>query len=105
MIQVPRRYAVVWVWQRAWGPYARSLREHQEHLEELVSQRSEALRESQLLLNKTFASLRDSLLIIDAERRVILDCNPATTKLFGYRRDEGVGPSVSSLPLGEAAFS
>jgi PAS domain S-box-containing protein len=89
--------------RRRWAEIA--LREQQEHLEELVSQRSEALRESQLLLHKTFASLRDSLLIIHAEKRVILDCNPATTKLFGYRRDEVVGQSVRLLHLDDAAFA
>ncbi len=89
--------------RRRWAESA--LRDQQEHLEELVSQRSEALRESQLLLNKTFASLRDSLLIIHAERRVILDCNPATTKLFGYQRDEVVGQSVRLLHLDDAAFA
>jgi len=88
--------------RRRWAEGA--LREQQEHLEELVSQRSEALRESQLLLNKTFASLRDSLLIIHAENRVILDCNPATTKLFGYTRDEVVGQSVRLLHLDDEAF-
>ena len=88
--------------RRRWAE--RALLEQQEHLEELVTQRSEALRKSQLLLNKTLASLRDSLLIIDAERRVILDCNPATTKLFGYLRDEVVGQSVRLLHLDDAAF-
>lgn len=88
--------------RRKWAETA--LREQQEHLEDLVGQRSEALRESQLLLHKTFASLRDSLLIIHAEKRVILDCNPATTKLFGYQRDEVVGQSVRLLHLDEAAF-
>ena len=89
--------------RRQWAE--RALRDQQEHLEELVSQRSDALRKSQLLLNKTFASLRDSLLIIDAEKRVILDCNPATTTLFGYQRDEVVGQSVRVLHLDEEAFS
>jgi PAS domain S-box-containing protein len=88
--------------RRRWAE--RALREHQEHLEEVVNQRSEALRESQLLLHKTFASLRDSLLIIHAESRVILDCNPATTKLFGYQRSEVVGQSVRLLHLDEEAF-
>ncbi|HLK64497.1 MAG TPA: PAS domain S-box protein [Bryobacteraceae bacterium] len=69
-----------------------------------IRRRSDALRESQLLLNKTFASLRDSLLIIDAEKRVVLDCNPATAKLFGYSRDEVVGQSVRLLHIDDAAF-
>jgi PAS domain S-box-containing protein len=103
----------------------RALRNHQEHLEELVASRSaqletlnsrlrqdilnreateRALRESQRLLNKTFASLRDSLLIITAESRTIIDCNPATTKLFGYAREEVVGQSVRMLHVDDRAF-
>ncbi len=88
--------------RRRWAE--RALRDHQEHLEDLVNQRSEALRKSQLLLNKTFASLRDSLLIIDAGTRVVVDCNPATTKLFGYPREEVVGQSVRLLHLDDTAF-
>lgn len=103
----------------------RALRDQQEHLEELVASRSaqletlnsrlredilnreateRALRESQRLLNKTFASLRDSLLIITAESRIIIDCNPATTKLFGYAREEVVGQSVRMLHVDDSAF-
>lgn len=103
----------------------RALWDQQDHLEELVASRSaqlenlnsrlrldilkreateRALRESQHLLNKTFASLRDCLLIITAESRIILDCNPATTKLFGYSREEVVGQSVRLLHVDDAAF-
>jgi PAS domain S-box-containing protein len=103
----------------------RALWNQQEHLEELVTSRSaqlenlnsrlrldilkreateRALRESQRLLNKTFASLRDCLLIIAAESRTIVDCNPATTKLFGYNREEVVGHSVRLLHVDDAEF-
>jgi len=103
----------------------RALWNQQEHLEELVTSRSaqlenlnsrlrldilkreateRALRESQRLLNKTFASLPDCLLIITAETRVIVDCNPATVRLFGYTREEVVGHSVRLLHVDEAAF-
>jgi len=103
----------------------RALWNQQEHLEELVTSRSaqlenlnsrlrldilkreateRALRESQRLLNKTFASLRDCLLIITAESRTIIDCNPATTKLFGYTREEVVGQSVRLLHVDDAEF-
>jgi PAS domain S-box-containing protein len=88
-----------------------ALREHQEHLEDLVRKRSseleetmEALRESQQLLNKTFGSLRDAVLILSAETRVILDCNPAATKLFGYSREEIIGKNAVCLHLDAAAF-
>lgn len=103
----------------------RALRNQQEHLEELVTNRSaqlenlnsrlrldilkreateRALRESQHLLHNTFASLRDCLLIIAAESRTIVDCNPATTKLFGYSREEIVGQSVRMLHVDDHAF-
>ncbi len=97
----------------------------QEHLEELVTSRSaqlenvnsllrldilkreateRALRDSQRLLNQTFASLRDCLLIISVESRTILDCNPAMTTLFGYSREEVVGQSVRLLHVDHSAF-
>ncbi len=103
----------------------RALWNQQENLEELVTSRSaqlenlnsrlrldirkresteRALRESQRLLNQTFASLHDCLLIITVESRTILDCNPATTRLFGYTREEVVGQSVRLLHLDDDAF-
>lgn len=103
----------------------RALLNQQEHLEELVASRSaqleqlnsrllqdisnresteRALRDSQQMLNKTFSSLRDCLLIIASETRTILDCNPATTALFGFTRDEVLGQSVRMLHVDEQAF-
>ena len=103
----------------------RALWDQQEHLEELVTSRSvqlenlnsrlrldilkreateRALRESQRLLNKTFASLRDCLLIISPESRSILDCNPAATATFGYTREEVLGQSVRLLHVDDEAF-
>ncbi|MGA2194504.1 MAG: PAS domain S-box protein [Bryobacteraceae bacterium] len=103
----------------------KALWEHQQHLEELVTSRSaqledlnsrlrldilkrqgteRALRESQQLLRKTFASLRDALFIITSDTRLIVDCNPAAIKLFGYSREELVGKSIRLLHVDDAAF-
>jgi len=103
----------------------RAVWDQQEHLEELVASRSaqlenlnsrlrldilkredteRALRESQRLLNQTFASLRDCLLIISVESRTIIDCNPVTVKLFGYTREEVVGQSIRLLHVDDEAF-
>jgi PAS domain S-box-containing protein len=102
-----------------------ALWDQQQHLEELVTSRSaqledlnsrlrldilkrqrieRALRESQQLLKKTFASLRDALFIITSESRIVVDCNPAAIRLFGYSRDELVGKSIRLLHVDEAAF-
>ncbi len=48
----------------------------------------ENLRKSQLLLQKTFASLSDALFLIDANSTCIIDCNEAASKIFGYDKDE-----------------
>jgi len=118
--------SLLWLNIRRRKAAERALWEQQEHLEELVTSRSvqledlnsrlrldilkreatqKALRESQELLNKTFASLRDCLLIVSAESRIIIDCNPAATKLFGYSRAEIVGQSVRVLHVDDAAFA
>jgi PAS domain S-box-containing protein len=117
--------SLLWLNIRRRKAAERLLWDQQEHLEELVISRSvqledlnsrlrldilkreatqNALRESQQLLNRTFASLRDCLLIVSAESRIIVDCNPATTKLFGYSREELVGQSVRLLHVDQAAF-
>ena len=64
----------------------------------------EALRESQQLLKKTFASLRDAVFIIDAETVRIMDCNPAASEMFGYTREEMVGQTTSFLHVDNATL-
>ncbi len=117
--------SLLWLNIRRRKAAERLLWDQQEHLEELVASRSvqlenlnsrlrldllkrettqKALRESQQLLTQTFASLRDCLLIVGAESRIITDCNPATIKLFGYSREELVGQSVRLLHVDHAAF-
>ena len=60
-----------------------------------------ALQESQQLLKKTFASLRAAVFILDAETIQILDCNPAASKVFGYRREEMLGKTTAFLHVNE----
>jgi len=117
--------SLLWLNIRRRKAAERALWDQQEHLEETVVSRSaqlenlnsrlrldilrresteKALRESQQLLHKTFASLRDCLLIVTAESRTIIDCNPATAKLFGYTREEVVGQSVRILHVDDRAF-
>ncbi len=63
----------------------------------------EALRESQQLLERTFASLRDAVLIVAAETPKIIDCNTAASEIFGYGRDEILGKTAEFLHVDEAA--
>ncbi len=49
------------------------------------------------LLEKTFASLRDAVFIIDAKTTQILDCNPAASQIFGYGKEEMLGQTTNFL--------
>lgn len=48
-------------------------------------------------------SIRDSILVIDLERKVT-DCNPAFSELFGYSREEITGKETSVLYANEEEF-
>ena len=64
----------------------------------------EALRESQQLLERTFASLLDAVFIIDADTVEIMDCNPAASEIFGYSSQEMLGRTTAFLHIDQAAL-
>ncbi len=68
-----------------------------------LKQAEQEARRSQELLQKTFASLREAVFIIDAQTMRILDCNPAATTIFGYSREELVGQVVDVLHVDREA--
>ncbi len=59
---------------------------------------------SQHLLERTFASLRDAIFIIDAVTIQIVDCNPAASTIFGYAREEMIGQATNFLHVNDAAL-
>lgn len=61
----------------------------------------EALRKSNQLLEKTFASLYDAVFIIEGKKTNIIDCNPAAAKIFGYSREEMLGQTTNFLHVSE----
>jgi PAS domain S-box-containing protein len=63
-----------------------------------------AMYQSQRLLERTFASLRDAVFILDAASVQIIDCNPAASDVFGYNREEMIGRTSSFLHVDEAAL-
>ncbi len=67
-------------------------------------QAEEALRESKQLLQRTIASLRDAIFIIDATTVEIVDCNPAASEIFGYSREEILGQTPDFLHVDETAL-
>ncbi len=85
----------------------KNLEEYNKQLKKEIGDRirvEKALRKSQLLQEKTFASLRDAVFIIDADKLEILDCNPAVTEIFGYSQKELLGKTTGFLNVDEEAY-
>jgi PAS domain S-box-containing protein len=67
-------------------------------------QAEQAVRASQQLLEKVLYSLRDAVFVLDAQTVNILDCNPASSEIFGYARDELLGRTTDFLHADQAAL-
>jgi len=80
------------------------LRKYRDQLEDLVEQRTAQLQESQQLLEKTFASLREAVFLVDVASMQIVDCNPAASEIFSYGRDEMLGRTTAFLHLDDTAW-
>ena len=65
-------------------------------LERRVRERTHALTESEERLRGFLRATLDAVVIVDGDG-VIVEFNPAATRLFGYAADEVVGRAVSSL--------
>ncbi|MGA9777145.1 MAG: PAS domain S-box protein [Limisphaerales bacterium] len=62
----------------------------------------QSLRANRRLLEKTLHSLRSAVLVVNTDSMVIEECNPATTQIFGYMRDELIGRTTDFLYADEA---
>ncbi len=64
----------------------------------------EALRASQQLLKRTFDSLSEAVLVLDADTTEIMDCNPAAETVFGYSCHELLGQKIGMLHVDELTY-
>jgi len=62
----------------------------------------QSLRANRRLLERTLHSLPSAVIVVNADTSVIEECNPATTQMFGYSRDELIGRTTASLHASEA---
>jgi PAS domain S-box-containing protein len=68
-------------------------------------QTQQYLQEAKTLFEKIFTTQLDAILVLDAQSPpIIKDCNPATTEIFGYTRQELVGRDTTFLHIDEAAL-
>jgi PAS domain S-box-containing protein len=56
------------------------------------------------LQERTFASLREAVFIVDAATVQIIECNPAALEMFGYTRAEILGQTTAFLHVDEATL-
>jgi PAS domain S-box-containing protein len=62
----------------------------------------ESLRASRRLLERTLESIPLAVFAANANTMTIEECNPATTEMFGYGRNELIGRSATTLHVNEA---
>ena len=69
-----------------------------------VKQKETEITESKRLLAKILNSLKECVILVEPETRVIKDCNQATIDLFGYSREELIGSTTRILHLDDDHF-
>lgn len=72
-------------------------------LTQVKEREAEAIR-TQILLQKTFDSLKESVIILDADTRTIINCNEVNEEIFGYTRDELIGENTRILHVDEEKY-
>ena len=74
----------------------RELEKYHHNLEVLVSRRTEELAEEKELLSVTLASMSDAVIVVDAEKRVML-LNKAAENLVGWEFREAQGRGIDEV--------
>ena len=64
----------------------------------------ETLREREETLKKTFASLDEAAFVVDSNTRIIIACNPAAERIFGYSEREMMGRKTEFLHVDRAMY-
>ena len=67
-------------------------------------QTEQKLQEAKILLEKTFASLEEVILVTDHQTRNIIACNAALQTVFGYTCEEMIGRNTEILHQDRAAY-
>jgi PAS domain S-box-containing protein len=57
----------------------------------------ESLRLANILLERTFASLKEAVFVTDLSTQTIITCNAAVEQMFGYKKEEVIGRTLEFL--------
>jgi PAS domain S-box-containing protein len=69
-----------------------------------IKQKEHELTESKRLLEKIVNTLKESVILVEPETRVIRDCNQTTVEIFGYSKDELIGNTTELLHVDDEHF-
>jgi PAS domain S-box-containing protein len=64
----------------------------------------ESLRLANILLERTFASLKEAVFVMDPSVQTIITCNAAVEQIFGYKKEEVIGKTLEFLHLSRANY-
>ena len=64
----------------------------------------EALKEAKSLLEKTYESLDEMVFVVDPVDRIVISCNAAVERIFGYSKEEVLGRSTEFLYVDKSAY-
>jgi PAS domain S-box-containing protein len=67
------------------------LQQYQEHLEEIITERTRKLQESEEKFRILFNSIADGISVIDLATGKIMDTNPAALHMFNFTREDIIG--------------
>ncbi len=76
----------------------------QSELEGRIQERSRHLSEMNSLLQSTYHSLGEAVLVVNPETRDIISCNPAAEHIFGYTKEELIGLNAEAFHVDRAAY-
>ncbi len=64
----------------------------------------ESLRLANILLERTFASLKEAVFVMDRSALTIITCNAAVEQIFGYKKEEAIGRTLEFLHLDRPSY-
>ncbi|MCX6353972.1 MAG: PAS domain S-box protein [Candidatus Aureabacteria bacterium] len=73
------------------------LKRYHDHLEELVNEKTEAIKESEARFKIIFEDARDGMLLADAETKIFSMCNKTICTMLGYTEEELKRMSVHDI--------
>ena len=76
---------------------ARRLKEYSERMEALVKEKVKEIQDREEKYRKLFDESLDAIFVADAEMGIIVDCNPAASKLVGRQKSELMGQHQSII--------